>query len=245
VEVSVAGPVTVARTATATTIEFDDAANRNRLDDAMVDALHAALDAANPEHVLAFRGRGDGFSAGRPHSPGGHPAGPEAAKRALTELVRLNERVAAWKAPTLAFVHGYAHGAALGILQHCDIVVAAHGTRFSFPEITYNLPPGLVVSYLRRYLTEKPVRYLVMTGEEVDAGRAREMGLISLVVAADALEATAADLTAKLGARLEAEIALKATIADFSPWTTGLVENMTRGLEAVVRWTRRPKTEHV
>jgi enoyl-CoA hydratase/carnithine racemase len=89
------------------------------------------------------------------------------------------------------------------------------------------------------------VRYLVMTGDEVDAERAREMGLISLVVAADALEATAADLTAKLGARLEAEIALKATIAEFSPWTTGLVENMTRGLEAVVRWTRRPKTEHV
>ena len=235
----------VERNATATLIAFDDVPNRNRLDDELVDAIHAALDDADPAHVLALRGRGDGFSAGRTHSPGGHPAGPEAAKRALGELVRLNARIAAWTAPTLAFVHGYAHGAALGILQHCDIVVAARGTRFSFPEITYNLPPGLVVSYLRRYLTEKPVRYLVMTGEEVDADRAREMGLISEVVDAAALEARAAALIASLSARLEAEIALKATIAEFSPWTTPLVETMTRGLEAVVRWARRPKTEHV
>lgn len=235
----------VERTATVTLVEFDDAANRNQFGDDMVDAIHAALDGADPMHVLAFRGRGDGFSAGRPHSPGGHPAGPEAAKRALTELVRLNARIAAWHAPVLAFVHGYAHGAALGILQHCDIVIAASGTRFSFPEITYNLPPGLVVSYLRRYLTEKPVRYLVMTGEEVDAQRACEMGLISTVVAAAELDATATDLMAKLGGRLEAEIALKATIAEFSPWTTDLVDNMTRGLDAVMRWARRPKTEHV
>lgn len=229
---------------TATIVEFAGV-NRNQLDDEMVDAIHAALDGADPERILVLRGRGDGFSAGRPHAPGGHPAGPEAAKRALSEVVRLNHRIAAWKAPVLAFVHGYAHGAALGILQHCDIVVAARGSRFSFPEITYNLPPGLVVSYLRRYLTEKPVRYLVMTGAEVDAERALEMGLISQVVEPDRLEATGTELIATLGSRLEAEIALKATIAEFSPWTSELIDNMTRGLEAVIRWTRRPKPERV
>ena len=235
----------VVRTPVATIVEFADAANRNQFGDDMVEEIHATLDAADTAHVLAFRGRGDGFSAGRPHSPGGHPAGPEAAKRALSELVRLNARIAGWKAPVVAFVHGYAHGAALGILQHCDIVIAAHGTRFSFPEITYNLPPGLVVSYLRRYLTEKPVRYLVMTGEEVDAERACTMGLISSVVDTQALDAAARGLIDTLGARLEAEIALKATIAEFSPWTTDLTDNMTRGLDAVMRWARRPKTEHV
>ena len=56
----------------------------------------------------------------------------------------MNLRIAQWAAPTIGFAHGFANGAALGILQHMDIVVAAKGTMFSFPEITYHLPPSLV-----------------------------------------------------------------------------------------------------
>jgi enoyl-CoA hydratase/carnithine racemase len=207
----------------------------------MVDELHAALDGADPNAILAFRGNGDGFSAGRPHSPGGHPDGPAAAAHALDELVRLNLRIAQWPGPTAGFIHGYANGAALGLLQHMDIVVAAHGTRCSFPEITYNLPPSLVASYLGRKIGEKATRYLVMTGDEIDAERALAMGLISTVVAADALDAEATRLLAHLGGRLEAEIAMKVTLAEFSTYATDLKPDMERGVGAVMRWARRPK----
>jgi len=40
----------------ATVIALADPADRNRLDDGMVDALHAALDAASPQQLLVFRG---------------------------------------------------------------------------------------------------------------------------------------------------------------------------------------------
>jgi len=75
----------------------------------MIGELHAALDASDERRVLVFRGTGDGFSAGRPHSSGGHPGGPEAARKALNDVVRMNVRVGRWKAPTVALVHGYAH----------------------------------------------------------------------------------------------------------------------------------------
>jgi len=225
----------------ATVVRFNDPANRNRLDDGMVDELHAALDGADPNAILAFRGNGDGFSAGRPHSPGGHPDGPAAAAHALNELVRLNLRIAQWAGPTAAFIHGYANGAALGLLQHMDIVVAAEGTRCSFPEITYNLPPSLVASYLGRKTGEKATRYLVMTGAEVDAERALEMGLISTVVAPDALDAEAERLLEHLGGRLDAELAMKATLAEFSSHAADLGPDMERGVGAVMRWARRPK----
>src|ERR1700735_4334592 len=104
-------------------VRFNDAANRSRLDDGMVAELHVALDGADPNAILAFRGNGDGFSAGRPHSPGGHPGGPAAAAHALSELVRLNLRIAQWPGPTVGIVHGYANGAALGLLQHMDVVL--------------------------------------------------------------------------------------------------------------------------
>jgi enoyl-CoA hydratase/carnithine racemase len=225
----------------ATVIRFNDPANRNRLDDGMVDELHTALDGADPNAILAFRGNGDGFSAGRPHSPGGHPDGPAAAAHALAELVRLNLRIAQWAGPTLGFIHGYANGAALGLLQHMDVVVAARDTRCSFPEITYNLPPSLVASYLGRKVGEKATRYLVMTGEEMDADRALAMGLISSVVEPDALDAEATRLLNHLGERLEAEIAMKVTLAEFSPHAANLGPDMERGVGAVMRWAKRPK----
>ena len=129
-----------------------------------------------PNAILAFKGNGDGFSAGRPHSPGGHPDGPEAAKHALSELVRLNLRIAQWPAPDASASCTVSQTARRsGLLQHMDIVIAATGTMFSFPEITYNLPPSLVASYLGQKVHEKATRYLVMTGKEVDAdARARD-----------------------------------------------------------------------
>ncbi len=232
----------VERRAGATIVRLDQPENRNRLDDAMIASLHAVLDECDPAQLLVLRGNGDGFSAGRPHSAGGHPDGPAAARRALDEVVRLNLRISQWTAPTLAFVHGYANGAALGILQHVDVVIAAHGTRLSFPEITYHLPPGLVASYLRRFVSEKAARYLVMTGDEVGAERGAELGLVSAVVAAEQLDAEAERLITHFTERLEAEIALKATLASLSPITADLHDAMQRGLADVIAFARRPKT---
>jgi len=231
----------IERDARATVITLSQAENANRLNDEMVTALHAALDDADPKRTLAFRGDGPGFSAGRPHSAGGHPRGPEAAGTALADLVRLNVRVAAWPAPTVAFVHGFINGAALGLTQHMDIVVVERGTRLSFPEITYNLPPALVVSYLGRKLNDKAVRLLVMTGAEVSAERALEMGLVSSVVDSGTLDAARAHLLAELGSRLEAEIEIKASIEEFLHDRTDLEAVMQRGVNVVSRWTCRPK----
>ena len=224
-----------------TIVRLDDAANRNRLDDGMIASIHTALDEIDPAQVLVLRGNGDGFSAGRPHATGGHPDGPAAARRALDDVVRLNLRISQWPAPTLAFIHGYANGAALGILQHVDVVVAARGTRLSFPEITYHLPPGLVASYLRRFVNEKAARYLVMTGDEVDADRGAELGLVSSVVVPEQLDAEAERLIAHFTERLDAETALKATLAALSPVTADLHDAMQRGLADVIAFARRPK----
>lgn len=231
----------IERSAGATLVTLSDPDNLNRMDDGIVAELHEALDGADPKHTLAFRGAGTGFSAGRPHSSGGHPDGPAAAKKALVDLVRLNVRIAEWTAPTIGLVHGFANGAALGILQHMDIVVAESDAKFSFPEITYNLPPALVVSYLGRKLGDKAVRFLVMTGEEVSAERALAMGLISKVVDKGTLAAAQAKLLEHFAGRLEAETVLKAAVKQFQNNTGDLTAAMESGVEIVAAWARRPK----
>jgi enoyl-CoA hydratase/carnithine racemase len=232
---------------TATVVVLDNPAQQNVIDDACLAALHAALDAADPHKSLWFRGSGDGFSRGRPHHAGGHSGGPEAARRSLESLVSLNARVAAWPAPTVAVLHGYAFGAALGLAVHCDLVLAEAGTRMAFPEITYNLPPGLVVSYLRRYLPEKVARYLVMTGAAIEAKEAWTLGLVSRVVERGQLDAAQAELMQWLGERLEAEIALKASLNRFAPFPAPLEAVMREGVQEVLAWSarhaqRRPDT---
>lgn len=231
----------VKRTDAATVVQFTNPEQQNVMDDAMIAELHAALDASDERKIIVFRGSGDGFSCGRPHSSGGHPGGPEAARKALGDVVRMNARVAHWKAPTVALVHGYAHGAALGLTQQCDIAVAERGAVFSFPEITYNLPPGLVVSYLRRCVSEKAARYLVMTGEQVDADRALEMGLISSVLAPGTLKSAGEKLIADLAGRLEAELWLKESLAKFTPWSADIDTLMEQGVGTVFAWSARNK----
>lgn len=236
-----AQPLNVIRTEHATLVEFANPEQKNVIDDACVAELHAVLDASDERKILAFRGSGAGFSAGRPHSSTGHPGGPEAARKALLEVVRMNLRVAAWKAPTIALVHGFAHGAALGLTQQCDIALAEAGTVFSFPEITYNLPPGLVASYLRRCISEKAARWLIMTGHEVDTERAREMGLVSAVVPSGMLQKEGDALIAELGGRIEAEIWLKESLAKFEPWPGDLDALMEQGVGTVFAWGARNK----
>lgn len=233
--------INVVRTEHVTIVEFANPEKQNVMDDAMIAEVHAALDESNERITLAFQGLGPGFSCGRPHSSGGHPGGPEAARKALNDVVRLNARVAHWKAPTVALVHGFAHGAALGLVQQCDIALAERGTVLSFPEITYNLPPGLVVSYLRRCLNEKAARYLVMTGEQVDADRAREMGLVSEVVAPGTLQQSGVALIGSLAGRIEAEIWLKESLTRFTPWPDDLDKLMEEGVGTVFAWSARNK----
>jgi enoyl-CoA hydratase/carnithine racemase len=103
------------------------------------------------------------------------------------------------------------------------------------------LPPSLVVSYLRRFVNEKSARYLVMTGEAVDAERAREMGLVSLVVEPHERDLVASQLIDGLAKRLEAEIALKESLAAMTPWAGDVEDAMQRGVQAVFRWASRPK----
>jgi enoyl-CoA hydratase/carnithine racemase len=122
-----------------------------------------------------------------------------------------------------------------------DVVVAESDTKFSFPEIRYNLPPGLVVSYLGRKVSDKSVRFLVMTGEEVSAERALAMGLISKVVEGGGLDAAQAKLLEHFGTRPEAEVVLKAAIKQFQNNTGDLTAAMEGGVEIVAAWARRPK----
>ena len=83
-------------------------------------------------------------------------------------------------------------------MSACDLVVAAEGTKFGYPEARRGLVAANVMTFLRRQLRERDIRELLFTSELIGAARAREMGLVNRVVPAAELDSEVGKLTASV-----------------------------------------------
>jgi enoyl-CoA hydratase/carnithine racemase len=63
----------------------------------------------------------------------------------------------------------------------CDIVVADETARFGMPESAVGLVPGLGVVRGRAHVNLHWMKYMVFTGERLDAATARQVGLVNVV----------------------------------------------------------------
>ncbi len=122
--------------------------------------------------------------AGRAFSAGGDLAGNEPRETAfehsdfLERADAFAERMRQAAVPVVAAVHGYCLGAALQLVTSCDLVLAADSARFGIPEGRL----GLVgVAPLVPVVGRQWAKFLVMTGEVIDAERARQIGLVLTV----------------------------------------------------------------
>ena len=119
--------------------------------------------------------------------------------------------------PTIAAINGYALGGGCELALACDLRVAADIAKFGQPELGLGIIPAAGgTQRLPRVVGLGRAKYLILTGEIIDAARALEIGLVSAVVPAAELEATARDLARRvlrqgpLAARL-AKLALNAS----------------------------------
>lgn len=102
-------------------------------------------------------------------------------------------------APVVASVHGAVAGAGLSLMAACDLVIAAQGTRFMIAYDRIGASPDCGGTYfLPRLLGRNKAAQLMFLSETLDADAALAAGLIYKVVAADALEASTAELATRL-----------------------------------------------
>jgi len=110
----------------------------------------------------------------------------------------------AWSAlpqPVIAAVAGSALGGGLEFALVCDFVVADRRARFGLPEVTLGLIPGAGgTQRLPRRIGRAVASELLLLGAPVDAERAREVGLVTLVSEPGAVHEDAAQLAARLAA---------------------------------------------
>ncbi len=173
---------------------------RNSISDVVIREMYAALDAVRADAAvgaLILTGAGDeAFVSGADiHAI--------AARRRAEALAGLNNRlfaaIEALEKPTIAAVNGYALGGGLELALACDIRVAASGARFGLPEVKLGIIPAAGgTQRLPRIIGLGRARYLILTGDIIDAAEAERLGLVSAVVPRDELLAKAREIAAKI-----------------------------------------------
>ncbi len=93
------------------------------------------------------------------------------------------EALEACRKPVIAAVNGYALGGGCELALHCDIIIAGDQTKLGQPEIRVGIMPGAggTQRFLRATGKFAAMRYL-LTGDQIPAQTAYEIGLISEVV---------------------------------------------------------------
>jgi enoyl-CoA hydratase/carnithine racemase len=107
--------------------------------------------------------------------------------------------------PVVAAVHGYCLGAGVGLAAASDMVIASEGARFGIPEGRIGL---IGTTHLTPVIGRQWAKFLVLTGELIDARTAREIGLVMRVVPEELLYSRCEDLARRIARMPREAVAL-------------------------------------
>jgi len=197
------------------TLTLNRPERRNALSPELVDALLAALRAADDDkavRVVVLTGAGDGdkqaFCAGG--DLGGGLVGDgffeqHLARGAFADLLLALRRL---KKPTVAAVNGLALGGGFGLVLVCGLAVAADDARMGTPEVKRGLFPMMIAALIDEVLPKKAAMELMLLGSEVQGARAVELGVVNRVVPRADVRQEARALAKRLASSSPAVLAL-------------------------------------
>ena len=167
---------------------------RNALSRAMVASLHLAFEqAANDDAVrcVILTGSGPAFCAGMDleelRVTLAHTSDDGIIWEDAHQLSALYERIYTLPKPTIAAINGAAVAGGAGLMTVCDLAVAVPDAKIGYPEVRRGLVAAMVLPHLLRHVGERAARWLLLTGEMVDAVDAIAIGLVNSVASAEEL----------------------------------------------------------
>ena len=156
---------------------------KNAFDDDMDVALFeilAELKGRPDVRAAIWRAEGDAWSAGRDVSVIGHNATELSHHELMTRGHRGILQIFELDIPIIASLHGWAIGGSFQRALLCDIRIAATGTRFKLPELSFGVIPDTGgISRLYQICGPGVVSDLVLTGRTMDVDEALSHGIVS------------------------------------------------------------------
>lgn len=204
-------PLLIERDGPVVTWTLNDPAARNPVsDEAMIEAIERAVDAANRDdevRVAILTGAGSAFSSGgnvkHMRDKEGMFGGTAAQQRQGYRhgIQRIPRALYHCEVPTVAAVNGPAIGAGCDLAMMCDLRVASTKAVFAESFVKVGLIPGDGGAWLLpRIVGMARATEMALTGEAVDAATALEWGMVSSVVEPDELHAAARALADRVAA---------------------------------------------
>jgi methylglutaconyl-CoA hydratase len=102
-------------------------------------------------------------------------------------LAKLYDLIYTLPKPTIAAVQGTAVAGGAGLVTVCDLAVAVPDAKFGYPEVRRGLVAAMVMPHLMRHVGERLARYLLLSGEVIDANEGLRGGLVNEIIPADRL----------------------------------------------------------
>jgi enoyl-CoA hydratase/carnithine racemase len=182
-------------------VVIDHAAKANALTSALLEELYAVLEELSLEpvpRVLVLTGAGDKAFVGGAFIDEMAALDESSARTFITRVHRVCDALRCFPAPVVARIQGMALGAGLELAACCDIRIAAEEAVFGMPEVKLGIPSVVEAALLPRLIGAGRSRWLLLTGNAIDARQALEWGLVEQVVPRAALDTAVEDVVKAL-----------------------------------------------
>ena len=232
------------------------AAEYNTITPALRDELAAAIDEADADrdvHVILLRAEGPAFCAGygldwavdaQAAERAAGEAGTRRAWDSVGDLQMMGRFVETYlklwyaRKPTIAAVQGWCIGGGTDMVLCADLIVAAEGARFGYPPSRVWGTPTTAM-WVYRLGFERAKRYL-LTGDEIPARTAADIGLVLEVVPDDALQAHAFGLAQRMARVPVSQLVMLKLLVNQTAENMGLTASRTLGtlFDGIARHTQ-------
>jgi enoyl-CoA hydratase len=193
-------------------------AKRNAVNRQLADELDAAFNLLEDDDGLwagVLTGTGSVFCAGSDLTAGGDYVTERGGEYGLIRRRR--------RKPLIAAVEGPALGGGLELVLACDLVVASRTARFGLPEVSRGVVASCGALFRAPHaLPANLARELLLTGEPIDADRAREAGLVNVVTESGGAVPAAVALGERICAN--APVAVQASLVAVNRWLAAAEE---------------------
>jgi enoyl-CoA hydratase/carnithine racemase len=218
VEQSSDGSVLLDVTSRVATLTINRPNKLNAIQAAVLTGIRTVLSGIEDDpsvRVLILRGAGRAFSAG---------GDLEEVSRLVADKTRFSRFLDYWHeslllvqdspVPSIAAVHGFAYAGGLELTQACDFVVLGRSAVLGDQHANFGLfPAGGSTQRLPRLVAPRVAKWLLMTGEAIDAPTALALGLANRVVDDDDVFGEAQRMADTLGRKSRAgNAAIKAAV---------------------------------
>ncbi|PFO04471.1 enoyl-CoA hydratase [Bacillus sp. AFS076308] len=169
-------------------IELNRPAQYNALNRTMVREIVDALEAFDRDEevrAIVVTGKGRAFSAGADID---EMAGDNPVRLELLNQFADWDRLTLIKKPIIGAVKGFVFGGGFELALSCDLLIAASGTEFSFPEVTLGVMPGAGgTQRLAKIVGRTKALEWLWNGTRITTESALQYGLINRVVSPELL----------------------------------------------------------